>query len=170
LARKIHAKEVKTAAEAFQELKDIYPSDDDFKQAFRIKQERSNQKVQYLLRRIEQQAILQDSGKMPELTPGDLTVEHIMPKSPSADWSAILTSDPSIVDECATRIGNICLLTDSANNKIGAKSFDEKRKVFADSKLITTKVIADHSHWDRQQIDHHQAYLAKLATSAWRVT
>src|SRR5258708_9858374 len=55
LARKIHAKEIKTATAAFQELKDVYPSDDDFKQAFRVKQERSNQKVQYFLKRIEQE-------------------------------------------------------------------------------------------------------------------
>jgi hypothetical protein len=35
-------------------------------------------------------------------------------------------------------------------------------------RIATAKAIADHSHWDRQQIDHHQAYLAKLAASTWR--
>ena len=168
LARKIHAKEIKTAALAFQELKDSYPSDDDFKQAFRVKQERSNQKVQYFLRRIEQEAIRQNSTKTPELAPGNLTVEHILPRNPGDDWSSIISADPSITEECATRIGNTCLLTEGGNNKLGGKSFEDKRKVFEASDLITTKAIAAHSAWDRKNIDHHQAYLAKLAASTWR--
>ncbi|MGJ5024728.1 DUF262 domain-containing protein [Bradyrhizobium oligotrophicum] len=168
LAKRIHAKEIKSASEAFQELKDFYPSDDDFKQAFRIKQERSNQKLQYLLRRLEEQAISQQAGKMAELVPGNLTVEHVLPRNPGANWNKLIDADPGIVDECVSRIGNICLLTDGANNKLGTKSFDEKRKIFANSKLITTAAIASHSEWDRKNIDHHQAHLAKLATSAWR--
>jgi hypothetical protein len=168
LARKIHSKEIKTASAAFQELKDVYPSDDDFKQAFRVKQERSNQKAQYFLKRIEQEAIRQKSNKMPELTPGNLTVEHVLPRNPGADWSSVTDSDPAIKDDCSTRIGNTCLLTDSGNNKLGGKSFSEKRKIFEASDLITTKAIAAHTTWDRQNIDHHQAYLAKLAASTWR--
>ncbi len=168
LARKIHAKEIKTATAAFQELKDVYPSDDDFKQAFRVKQERSNQKVQYFLKRIEQEAIRQKSNKMPELTPGNLTVEHVFPRNPGADWATVTAADPAIKDECSTRIGNTCLLTDSGNNKLGGKSFDEKRKIFEASDLITTKAIGAHTAWDRQNIDHHQAYLAKLAAATWR--
>ncbi|MBO4224033.1 DUF262 domain-containing protein [Bradyrhizobium neotropicale] len=170
LARRIHAKEVKSASAAFQELKDFYPPDDEFKQAFRVKQERSNQKLQYLLRKIEQQAILQQTGKMAELVPGDLTVEHVLPRNPGADWAPLLKADTTVVEDCAARIGNVCLLTDGANNKLGTKSFDEKKKVLAASKLITTLAIADHSKWDRKNIDHHQAYLAKLAASAWRFT
>ena len=168
LARKIHSKEIKTVAEALQELKDAYPSDDDFEQAFRIKQERSNQKVQYFLRRIEQEAIRHDSGKMPEHAPGNLTVEHILPRRAAAEWSAITKADPTILEDCATRLGNTCLLTDGGNNKAGGKSFDEKRKIFASSKLITTRAVSSHAKWDRQDIDHHQAYLAKLAAATWR--
>ncbi|MCA1437872.1 DUF262 domain-containing protein [Bradyrhizobium sp. BRP20] len=168
LARRIHAKEIKSATAAFQELKDFYPSDDDFKQAFRIKQERSNQKLQYLLRRLEEQAISQQAGNMAELVPGDLSVEHVLPRNPGANWTALIEDDAGIVEECVSRIGNVCLLTDGANNKLGTKSFDEKKKVFAASKLITTAAIAGHSEWDRKNIDHHQAYLAKLAASAWR--
>jgi Protein of unknown function DUF262/Protein of unknown function (DUF1524) len=168
LARKIHSKEIKTVAEAFQELKDAYPSDDDFKQAFRIKQERSNQKVQYFLRCIEQEAIRQHSGKTPELAPGALTVEHILPRNPGAEWTAIAKADPTITEDCATRLGNTCLLTDGGNNKAGGKSFDEKRNIFASSELITTHAVSSHPKWDRQNIDHHQAYLAKLAAATWR--
>jgi hypothetical protein len=57
---------------------------------------------------------------------------------------------------------------EGANLKAGGKSFDEKRAVFADSSLLTTQEVAKHTKWDRQDIDHHQAYLAKLAAQAWR--
>jgi hypothetical protein len=114
LARKIHVKEVKTATEAFQELKDTYPPDEEFQQAFRVKQERSNQKVQYFLRCIERQARKQ--ANKAELTPGDLTIEHILPKNPGPEWSSVLKADPTIVEECAVRIGNTVLLSDAGNN------------------------------------------------------
>src|SRR5258708_17433028 len=100
---------------AFQELKDAYPSDDEFKQAFRIKQERSNQKVQYFLRCIEHEAIRQQPGKTAELTPGDLTVEHIMPRHPGDGWADLTQNDPAIVEDCGFRIGNTCLLADAGN-------------------------------------------------------
>lgn len=169
LARKIHAKEVKETSEAVQELKDAYPSDDDFKAAFRNKQERSNQKVQYYLRRIEQEAIRQTQTMTgAELSPGALTVEHILPKNPGAEWEAVIASDPTLVDDCAFRIGNTCLVTDGSNLKAGGKSFAAKRKIFEQSSLITTKAAAAQLEWDRQRIDHHQAYLAKLAAEVWR--
>jgi hypothetical protein len=45
LARKIHSGAVTTATEAFQELREYYPSDEDFQKAFSAKQERNNQRV-----------------------------------------------------------------------------------------------------------------------------
>ena len=140
----------------------------EFKQAFRTKQERSNQKVQYFLKCIEQEAIRQQPGKTAELTPGDLTVEHIMPRHPGDAWIDLTQKDTTIVEECAFRIGNTCLLADAGNIKAAGKSFDEKKKIFEKSALITTQAVAKHNIWDRQNIDHHQAYLAKLAASAWR--
>jgi hypothetical protein len=168
LARKIHAQEIKTASDAFQELKDSYPPDDDFQQAFRIKQERSNQKVQYLLRCLEQQAMQDAAKKKIELAPGDLTVEHILPKNPGPEWAAVLKADPAIVEDCILRLGNTVLLSDPSNNKAAAKSFAEKKTILGGSDLITTKAVATHAQWDRQNIDHHQAYLAKLAVTTWR--
>jgi hypothetical protein len=169
LARKIFAKEVKTASEASHDFKDIYPSDDDFRQAFSIKQERSNQKAAYFLRRLELEAQRVAAAKLPgELTPGtSLTVEHILPKNPAKDWEPIVKADPELVQDCVFRLGNMTLLT-NVNKELGRKSFDEKKKVFADSKLITTKSVADQSSWDRKAIEQRQQALAKLASAAWR--
>jgi hypothetical protein len=120
LARKIYAGEVSAATQAFQELKDYYPNDQDFKQFFATKSESSNQKAQYLLRSIEMEAIRQEQQKAgDELSPGLLTVEHIMPKNPGEEWALVVKNDPQIVDDCAFRMGNMCLTSDAANQKAG---------------------------------------------------
>src|SRR5262249_408627 len=103
-----------------------------------------------------------------ELSPAPLTIEHVLPKNPGAEWAAVVKADPSIVDDCAFRMGNMCLTSDAANQKAGGKSFEAKRKVFETSKLITTRAVAKHDRWDRKNIEYHQLYLAKLAAQAWR--
>jgi len=169
LARKIYAKENKTATAAYAELKDIYPSDDDFKRAFEIKEEDNNQKAQYFVRRIEIEAQRAKGGKMPgELEPGAaLTVEHILPKNPGKEWTKELKADPDFHADCIFKLGNICLLT-GINKDIGRKGFDDKKKVYADSKLITTKSVAEFSGWNRKNVEQRQQALAKLATATWR--
>jgi Protein of unknown function (DUF1524) len=169
LAGKIYSCEIDTATQAFQELKDYYPSDHDFKQFFATKSENSNQKAQYLLRCIEMEAIRQQQQKTAdELSPGMLTIEHILPRNPGDKWSSVIINDPNIVDDCSIRVGNMCLLPECGNVKAGGQEFAEKKKVFEKSLLITTRAVAEHSDWNRQSIDHHQAYLAKLAATAWR--
>jgi uncharacterized protein DUF1524/uncharacterized protein DUF262 len=169
LARKIYAQEIKTATVAHTELKDIYPSDDEFKRAFEIKEEDNNQKAQYFLRRLEIEEQRVQGGRMPgELEPGGaLTVEHILPKNPGKEWSAALKADPELHADCLFQLGNLCLLT-GVNKDIGRKGFDEKKKVYGISKLITTKSIANYQKWDRKSIVNRQKALANLATATWR--
>lgn len=92
----------------------------------------------------------------------------MLPKNPGLEWDAVIKADPTIVEDCAVRIGNTVLLSNAGNLKAGGKSFAEKRKILEKSDLITTRAAAKHDKWDRQYIDHHQAYLAKLAVSTWR--
>lgn len=132
LAERIFKKEIKTAKEAFAELKDkeVCPNDAEFEAAFRVKSERNNQKAQYFLKAVEKETQRQALGKMGnELEPAALTVEHILPKKPGPDWSAVLKTDKELVDECVARLGNLCLLTD-VNEKLGNKSFAVKKATF----------------------------------------
>jgi len=87
LARKIYAGEVKTATAAHTELSSVYPTDNEFRHAFEIKEEENNPKAQYFLRQLEIEAQRVAQGEMPgELEPGTLTVEHILPKNPGREW------------------------------------------------------------------------------------
>ncbi|MGO4726943.1 MULTISPECIES: DUF262 domain-containing protein [unclassified Inquilinus] len=168
IARKIFAGELTSATAVFQDFRDIYPSDEEFRQNFLIKQERNNARAQYYLRKIEAEAIRLDRGIMAqELQPGSLTVEHILPKNPADEWKDVIVKDPDTVEESVFRIGNLCLLT-QVNKDLGRKSFSDKRKVFGESSLLTTRMVADVDLWDRSAIERRQEHLAKLAVSAWR--
>src|SRR4051794_37672662 len=43
-----------------------------------------------------------------------------------------------------------------------------KRRLYADSKILLTRDVAERAEWNRQAIEHRRAALAKLAVQAWR--
>src|SRR5205085_704564 len=95
LARRIYDRELTTATSVFQELRDLYPSDDDFQRAFEIKQERSSQKAQYFIRVLEREARRRELGAAAdELQVGSVSLEHILPRNPAAEWDAEINADP----------------------------------------------------------------------------
>jgi hypothetical protein len=170
LAHSIYEGSVKSASAAFNDLKDVYPPDADFESAFALKSERTNQKAQYFLRAIEKEEQRLAKGKMAnEWEPSVLTIEHILPKKPGADWKPVITSDPEVVEDCATRLGNMCLLT-RINAQLGNRGFAAKKAVFAKSDLLSTKELAAYSVWDRKAIESRQAHIAGLARSIWSVS
>lgn len=168
LARKIYAGEVSTATAAHTEFASVYPTDDEFRHAFEVKEEENNQKAQYFLRQLEIDAQRAAQGKMPgELEPGTLTVEHILPKNAGAEWGTVLAADPTVAEDCAYRLGNLCLLTE-INRRLGREGFASKKKIYGDSQLLTTKELATADDWGRKQIEVRQASMAKRAVAAWR--
>ena len=133
-----------------------------------MKEEENNQKAQYFLRILEIEARRIESGTMPgELEPGTLTVEHILPRNPGAEWEMVTAKDPDLVEDCAFRLGNLCLLTE-VNRRLARESFSEKAKTYAVSELHTTREIADYREWERSQIEQRQAKMASAAVAVWR--
>ena len=170
VARKLNTGEISTATAAFQDFKELYPSDDEFKQTFRMKQERNNQKAQYYLRELEKEARrIADAAMAGELEPASgLTLEHIMPRSDTApDWKAVHDADPAFHEDCVRKLGNMCLLS-GVNKDLGTKAFPAKSQVYKDSKLITTRTVADFPEWNRNSVEQRQQWLAKLAAATWR--
>jgi hypothetical protein len=119
---------VKTAVQARDSLKEVYVSDGDFRQAFTAKQERSSPKAHYILRKLEiEEQRLASSGGARIVDPGiGLTVEHVLPRNPGAEWEDVIKGDPEIAEDCTYRLGNLCLLGKS-NKKIGRDAFARKR-------------------------------------------
>jgi hypothetical protein len=164
LSAAMYQKSIRTATEAFRELRNIFPADNEFREAFKWKQERNNRKARYVLETLESHA----QGGMKELAPAkSLTVEHILPKSPSSSWRSALQQDASLGEECTYRLGNLCLLS-GINKDLGAESFDEKRKIYAKSRLVLTRKVSNYTEWNRDSIEKHQEEMARLAVTAWR--
>jgi hypothetical protein len=169
LASQIWEGKVRTSIDAQRMLKEIMPSDQDFHEAFRTKQERNNQKASWVLWKLESQA--RQSSKQEyasELMPGtSLTLEHILPKNPGAEWKVVFNAESAIAEDYIFRLGNMCLLT-QVNRKLGNKKFSEKRSYYSKSELLLTKHVADNKVWDSQAIQNRQNQLAKLAVAIWR--
>ena len=167
LAKAISDGKIETAGAAFDDLSDIYPKDSEFQDAFKHKTERTNNKAQYLLTAIEREEQRRARKTVIESF-GSLTVEHVLPKSPGAMWSAEIANDDSIVEDCVYMLGNMCLLTSAENKAAGDAGFEDKKAVYKESSIILTKSIAEIEKWNRMAIEHRQARMAKLAASIWR--
>ncbi|MGY8683731.1 DUF262 domain-containing HNH endonuclease family protein [Bradyrhizobium sp. UFLA05-153] len=165
LAHLIWTQKVKRASDARSALETIYINDDSFRASFAEKDGLSNQKAVYLLKRIEEHERRARHGK--ELSPtSSLTLEHILPRNPDA-WQEALAADFTLRDY-VSRLGNLCLLTETKNRDVGRSPFEEKKKIFEKSELLTTNGIAKYQAWDRKAIEDRQLWLASKAVAIWR--
>jgi hypothetical protein len=168
LAHLIWTQKVKRASDARSAFESIYIDDDSFRASFAEKDGISNQKAVYLLKRIEEhERTAKHGAHAKELSPtSNLTLEHILPRSPES-WQEALAADFTLRD-CVSRLGNLCLLTDAKNRDVGRSLFEEKKKVFEKSELLTTSGIAKYQTWDRKAIVDRQSWLASKAVVIWR--
>ncbi len=168
-AKEIFDGAVKTATQAKESLKDIYVSDPDFRVAFQSKEERSSPKAHYLLRKLEiEERRLASSDGARVTDPGiGLTIEHILPKNPGPEWNDIVSGDPEIVEDCAFRLGNLCLLG-KLNKDAARKSFSKKRADYGKTDVLSTKYLTNYSQWTRAEIEKRQEAMAKRAVTIWR--
>ncbi|MGA0599291.1 DUF262 domain-containing protein [Caulobacter sp. KR2-114] len=168
VAKDIYTGELTSASAVFQEMKELYPSDDEFRSAFTYRQESKNALAKYYLVKLEGEARrLEQGGMARELAPGELTVEHVLPRNPGPEWADELATDEALAEDCTYSLGNLCLLT-HVNRDLGRKGFADKRSTFAESNLLTTKSVGAFPGWARPQIEARQQALAQLAVNAWR--
>ncbi len=167
LARLIFNGDVTTAAQAYQEMRDIYPSDEEFRSMFLLQEEDTNSKAAYMLRRLESEARRQEKGaNAKELDPSAvLTVEHILPRNPTAAWRENFSDDEQ-VEDAIYRLGNLCLV--ARNRELGRELFDVKKRIFEESDLYLTKDLVAYDTWNMETIIKRQTKLAKYAVAAWR--
>lgn len=144
-------------------LSSICPDDGEFTSAFSRKIMLSKQhprRILHLLSKIEKHC----SGGAPP--PADLTLEHILPRSPDNNWREYFGH--ATYYDARERLGNIALLPES--KQLGQETFEEKQKVLESSGLAINKEIAKYDCWDIDSLNQHQQWLAKQATAVWRIT
>ena len=170
LAQRIWSGDIARTDEARAALGGIYTSDTDFRVNFETKSGLTNQKTVYVLRAIEteeRKRRLQAEAAEVEISQS-LSVEHILPKSPGAEWEEKIARDPELAAECTLKLGNTCLLTGTRNREVARRGFETKKSVYAASSLLSTQRIALYETWERGTIQKHQQWLASRAVNVWK--
>jgi hypothetical protein len=172
VAEGIFSKKLKHAKAAWDELKTIIPADDEFSQDFAKYDDVKPAVARWMLRALEHSYWLATNpGAAPELAPIHdpelVNLEHILPRKPGTGWVAALKADPGLVDDCASRLGNLCLLDKAGNKKLSSKSFAEKKTVLGASQILLTQQVATFADWNRGSIEARQTQLAALALKTW---
>ena len=165
---KISNNEISTVNEILNEIKDLYVSDDDFKNSFSTKEFNTNnsknkKQARYTLYKLESQLssrniynYLTDTG----------TIEHILPENLTEDWKESFSEDEH--SNNVFKLGNLTILERTKNKEIKDDTFDKKLPIYQTSQYaITKKISAD--EWNVQTIKIRQLQLANTACSVWQV-
>lgn len=90
-----------------------------------------------------------------QLGPGGQSIEHVLPQNvapDSVDWLEDWP-DSSEREQWLHRIGNLALLNQKRNTKIGNKPFSTKRTLLRESPYPLTSAIGDVQHWHPADVE-----------------
>ena len=169
IAWSLSQQQLNTVQEVLNELKEIYPSDKDFKAAFTSKElrttnSRNKKVVRYILFALEKQLSERDF----DFDSNTYTIEHILPEHPSEEWGHI---EESQQERCIYRIGNMTLMEAGANRGLGNQGYSIKKAAFENSQFQLTRSVGQHNDdWDEKRIDSRQKRLADIAATVWKVS
>lgn len=83
-----------------------------------------------------------------------LSVEHLMPQTPTDEWLSELQTDLETYQNNLHRIGNLTLATKPDNSKMGNATWDYKNEVLKDTAHLTMNMeLLEIEHWDIQHIE-----------------
>lgn len=168
IAQGISVGRVHTTAAAISELRPVYPDDPEFKAAFadkvlRTTSSRNNKVVRFMLFRLEAQFSVQSF----EYESARYSIEHVLPENPRDGWEQF---DDQQREASTYRLGNMTLLATSDNRNLGNVGYAEKRPAYETSNFaITRRLAEDYDSWSVEKIRTRQAWMAKQATSIWRI-
>jgi uncharacterized protein with ParB-like and HNH nuclease domain len=113
--------------------------------------------VKYILRRIHQyyvKGLAVDYDRM--------TIEHICPQG---------DSDTGLIDyKHMAQLGNLILVPQELNEKLGNKSFVEKKKILDEHKVKLDEALISSSSWTNKQIEDRTEWLSYIAyKEIWKI-
>lgn len=143
------------------ELAKFYPNDEEFTSAFIHKDFKQTYRARYLLLKL-QNALENNLGSLHE---SDLTVEHILPQKPTADWVKLFKSPESSI----FKLANMVLLPKNINRNLDRKPFAEKKAAIMSSKLGINLMLIEFDEWTAENLMRRQRVLATQAKTIWRI-
>jgi hypothetical protein len=116
----------------------------------------------------------QMAGRPQNLPIEDLTVEHLLPRKPSASslWRAWFP-DPAERGRCTESLGNLVLMTKAQNDKAGNLDFARKQEVLFRTggapPLPVNDYVRGQSQWQSAQIAEREADLLRRLDQLWQI-
>jgi hypothetical protein len=97
-------------------------------------------------------------------------IEHVAPQTPSGGRPALSN---------VNSLGNLCILTDTENQKLSNKDFAEKLEIVGSWKRerplpieltasLSRKIFEDHTVWSENEVDRRNTSLKKMACKVFR--
>lgn len=141
--------------------KDVVPSAQEFDKALQTSNIYSNNALcRFLLLDIE-------NGDGKEILQAEnLTIEHIMPQTLSADWSYITTEEH---EEYQHTLGNLSVT--GYNSELSNKSFKEKQEIIRENSkaVVLNEDVLDKETWDIESIKARGKRLAGIVESRYNI-
>ncbi|WP_248965304.1 GmrSD restriction endonuclease domain-containing protein [Sphaerisporangium perillae] len=103
-----------------------------------------------------------------ELSDKKITIEHVLPQSPTAEWREQLATEGDaerIHKELVHTLGNLTL--SGYNSELSNMSFAKKRDFLAHTSLVMNQEIAKHERWGKAEIHSRADELASRAIEIW---
>lgn len=169
IAQEISSSVIENINEALVKLLPIYPDDREFQAVFeekalRTTSHRNNKVVRFILFQLEEHL----SSNAFEIESSRYTIEHILPENPSDDNWGQFTEQQQ--EGFTHRLGNMTILEANYNRDLGRSGYDKKRLAYEKSCFAITRNLADqYDQWTMEKICANQRWMAKQATSIWRV-
>ena len=99
-----------------------------------------------------------------------MSVEHVLPKKYSQNWTDYLTDKSFDPDEFIHRLGNLTLLTTALNSGLQNSFFDQKKKeIKKHDNYFINKFIIDMKEWNDEAINNRQKEFAGIANRIWNL-
>lgn len=142
-----------------------FPSDDEFKREFVIKDVYNLRNRNYLLHKLE------NINRKEKVYIEDYTIEHIMPQNDklSTTWQKDLGNNwKEVHSKYLHTIGNLTLT--GYNSELSDRPFKQKRDMlggFADSPIRLNKSLAKLETWNESEINKRAEILADMAIKVW---
>lgn len=164
---KISKKEINSARELRDSLKTLIPTDEEFKEDFKIASVSKAKLARYYLSAIENNNRGENYPELLVNTNSDaVNLEHILPEKDNDNKYSNFTEDEK--KSYLKKIGNLTLMKTKENNDFKSSLFDLKKEKFKESELWITKMIAEnYDDWNVENIKDRQNKLADLAVKTW---
>ena len=160
-AAKVIADGGKRITAVFGALSSLYPSDEEFRNAFADKSigttGRRKKVVKYILGKLAQ-------GQGAPIDTATLSIEHILPENPGNTWPSFTSEDR---ERFVYRLGNLALLEPALNRQAASIGFAEKLSLYSTSAVEATRSLT-FDEWSPESVRARQQSLADAAISVWR--